>query len=785
MAADDPLPLRADPRQAVCRQLAEALATPDGLRAIRLAQRAGLLDVRPEGTPLSPHLEDAAREPRERTAAVSTGEETAGAAERRPSAPLPRRSEVARAAAAPPEVTTPAASSAERAAFVAGAAGPPRAISIWRPSAAGGEICWERPEPGPFGDHYSTRRRLEPRRGPLPRRVVVLGESVGAGYLYAPHLTAALALAARLDALAGAGAYEVIDLARSNETLAGLAATAEAAMQLAPHLVVVFAGNNWNLLETPEVSPYAPSTLDRQAVAAALGAAGLAGPVGLARRRLDGRVRAALERVAAAARAAGAAVVAVVPEVCLDGWESRQPVAWLPGDGTGHWYRLLDHALAALARGDAAAAEEAAWRMNRLDGSSNPVPFRLLARAWSLLGRQADARDAALAEVDSVHPPLLGFLAAPQATTAARALLADAARRHGWAAVDLRPVFAEHTGSLLPGRRLFLDYCHLTAEAMGVAMAAVAVAAARLAPAPGAPCEASWQELVRAAPAPSLPPEVEATARLGAAIHGAHRLLPVAADGGWIESWCEAALAASPGVATAMAELAAARTMAAPTVLVAAVRDNHRGPYRLGFQHGLFWDGLDGEVLLAAARAARRAARRAGRAEGEEIERRLASVALPPAGVDLAAGSRYLAEPLARFFPEAIGVSARATLRCPWPRTAFWLPVAGPGALTLRLTARLPAIPGVEVERAGRVRLEVAGRAVGEVALAAGWSRSEVRLPAGALSPGLHRLTLHWPPPPPVGEAALEGARRRLELGVEADLHPVFGEVAALRLAPG
>ena len=40
----------------------------------------------------------------------------------------------------------------------------------------------------------------------------------------------------------------------------------------------------------------------------------------------------------------------------------------------------------------------------------------------------------------------------------------------------------------------------------------------------------SWQELAATLPPPDLPPEAEATARLGAAVHTAHRLLPLRAS---------------------------------------------------------------------------------------------------------------------------------------------------------------------------------------------------------------------------------------------------------------
>lgn len=733
-----------DARAEACLRLARSLGTPEGLRAARLAQQTGLLgtgDTRPgegiEGRPGA--ADDGGGDP---------GSPGAGG---RPS---------------------PAG---------------PRPISIWRPRREGRGISWVRPEPSPLGDQHARQRVLHPRQGPLPRRVCVLGESVAAGYLYAPHLTAARALEAWLRELTGGGespAYEVIDLARTNETLGGLATTAEAALQLEPDLLVLFAGNNWNLLETPEVSPYAPSVAARQEYAEALAQAGPAGPVGLARRRLDGGARAALDRIAAAARHGGARrvdVVVVLPEVNLADWESRQPPPWLPKDGSARWHELFARAAA----GDLETVEATAWEMNRLDGSSSPVPFRLLARTWAAQGREGEARDAALAEVDAVHYPLLCSLDAPRATSAARELLADAARRHGWTAVDLRPVFAEATGSTLPGRRLLLDYCHLTAEGMSVATAPVAAEVVRLRPVPAGPGEPAGDELARRPPPFRLSPEVEARARIGAALHGAHRHLPAVPGVGaeLLEHWCAAALETSPAAAGVLRDLALVRTAPVPALLAEAFPRLHRPPWALELQHGLRWDGLDGEVLRASAAVLRRA----GRPEADEVEAALSRlIPAPGRSLELADGARFLEEPLARFFPEAMETTdlpGRGALRAPWPETGFWLPAAGGEPAALRLAARLPPVPGVESARRGAVAVLVNGREAGRVVLGERWARAGLRVPAGVLRPGLNRLTLRWPPPPPVGGEALEGARRRLELGAEADLHPVFGEVWSFRAA--
>ncbi|MFP5286267.1 MAG: hypothetical protein ACLGI9_11060, partial [Thermoanaerobaculia bacterium] len=61
--------------------------------------------------------------------------------------------------------------------------------------------------------------------------------------------------------------------------------TVRASLQIQPDMLVIFVGNNWNLLETPEVSPYAPSVRARQRYAQAL-REGIEGPVRLAEEEL-------------------------------------------------------------------------------------------------------------------------------------------------------------------------------------------------------------------------------------------------------------------------------------------------------------------------------------------------------------------------------------------------------------------------------------------------------------------------------------------------------------------
>jgi hypothetical protein len=657
----------------------------------------------------------------------------------------------------------------------------PRPISIWMPEEQDGELLFERPDLGPLGDHYASRKTI-PARKQARRRICFFGESAAAGYLYAPHLTPAQVLQEQLNHAGGPGAFEVVDLARTNETLAPLVATVEAAMQLAPDLLVIYTGNNWNLLETPELSPYAPSVRARQRYAESLAAGGVLAPARRARMEIAQLAGEAFSTIGAL----GVPVVLVIPEVNLADWESLQPVVWLPGEGTARWYEAYRRAIARLAEGKAEEAEAAAWEMVELDGGSNPTPFRLLARALALRGRSEDERDACISEVDSQPYALLAFLGAPQATTVVREILEHAAERHGFAAVDLRPVFAEHAGSPLPGRRFFLDYCHLTVEGMQVAMAAVSAEVLRLAGPPEAPRE-GWRDLLKRLPAPRVSPEADAVAKLGAALHNAHRLLPVMPETKLrlLEHWCQAALDASPGVLPALRDVAAARATPGPAVLSAAFGRNFASPYRLLLQHGWRWDFLDADLLLAIGNVLTRAGHPEARKEIADLL--LTGYPLPPEGADLSRPP-FLAEPLARFFPEAmagsggVGLGSRAIYRSPWPESVFCLICDATQDVDLVLTARLPSLP--RALRQGEVTLEIDGRFLGKVDLEERFRRHTLRIGRGWIHRGLHRLALRWPLPPPHGEEAIAEARRRLEEGIEADLHPVFGEVFSLLARP-
>lgn len=656
----------------------------------------------------------------------------------------------------------------------------PRPISIWEPiREPSGELAFVRPEPSPLGDHFADAPVLRPKRSELPLRVVLFGESAAAGYLYAPAVTLAKILARTLDT-AAPNLTEVIDLARTNETLLGLAETVEAAIQIQPDVVVLYVGNNWNLLETPELSAAAPSAAARVRFGELL-ARGAGGPVAEARRRIARQANAALDRIAALGQTIGIPVVVVIPEVNLDDWENLQPAAGLDGEDAVRWHRLLAAGRSALARADAPTAVLSARAMLRLDGGLCPTGYRLLGRALQALGRIDEAASAFRAEIDAAAYPLLANLGAPQATSQTAEILIAAADRHGWLQVDLRALFSEISGSPLPGRRFFLDYCHLTSEGMRIAAAAIAAEVVPFLGETGAPAR-DWRQILALEGGLEITPEVEATARLGAAIHGAHRLLPLGEKGGFLEPFLAEALALSPHAEGALRDLIEARTAPLPAVATAAQRRNLDSPCRLGLPHGWRWDYLDAEVL----QAAENVLGRTNPSAAHDLEQRLLARGIGPDWTELARAP-WIWEPLEQFFADLLDyedLARRAYLRSPWPETGFALITSGDEDLEIRAVLRCPAAAaGGAIVGVGYRGSRGEPIPLGEMAVGRSWSRASLQVPRRAIPRGLRRLILSWPALGTGGESPpMDLLQARLALGRQADLNPVFGEIFSLRV---
>ncbi|HEX7902072.1 MAG TPA: hypothetical protein VF950_30205 [Planctomycetota bacterium] len=515
-----------------------------------------------------------------------------------------------------------------------------------------------RERPWSAGDFWAPLERIGPKRG---QRVVLLGESAAAGMFYRPHLSPASVLESLLP-----GA-EVVDLAKISIGLVELIELAYDATQLEPDLIVFFAGNNW----ARKAGPWADlaTTQDWGRI---LESGGVPALVDSLRAGLREDVEDALDDLASLE----IPVVLVVPESNLDGWERKRPPPWLPGDASPRWH--------------AAWEERDVETMRRLDGG-------LCSTTWRLLGRPREEVEASSWDA--------WFSGVPQASETLRGALRDGGRRRGFRIVEPRAPF--------------IDYCHYTAEGIGIVAAAIASAILDV-PVPP--------------PVPRVPEEVERLARFTAELHRAHMEAPVTPrrpvfDVPWARDFLEAKLAGVP-----LPLSAAGRRLPAID------------------PHAAMCPNIDADVLEALGEVPP--------GTSEPVE--LASV-------------RYVERTSEGFIEGGEGVAERAYWRAPWARSAFRARRAG-GEETLEVLARVPLI---EAPRPGDVEVRVNGVLAGTLPSAPRWTRGRFRV---STRPGLNRIELRWPPLAPDGDAALRLVADRYLLGLWADLFPVFGELASLRL---
>lgn len=643
-----------------------------------------------------------------------------------------------------------------------------RPISIWRPYRREDAWWYLRPEPAPFGDHYASRLAFTALPAPGCSRVGFFGESVAAGYLYAPHLTPAQVLAYFLEQAEPGKTVEVIDLARTNERLATLVETFEQALQLGLSHAVIFVGNNWNLLETPELSGLVPDPQARTALGALLAEGGVEVLLHQAATRLMTKVSDCFERIAQLAAQHQVRVSLVVPQVNLAEWESHQPPPFMAEDRLVAWYEAFFEALSAWDGRETAKVRQAAFRMLDLDEGTSPSAFRFLALAWQAEGQTEKAYEAARSEIEATNYATLCFLDAPRANGLAQNMLRRLARLHDFQAIDLPIVFQTLDPECLPGRRFFLDYCHLTFEGMRAAMAAVAESLLS-----DQVPERDWQALLARFPGPAVAAEVHAVACLGAAVHTAHRECAVADNQDRVTYWLREALSHAPAVAATLVELVQVRLARVPTPFTPAQQRNQVGRFRLGFQHGWRYEHLDVKILKSLDAVFRDL-------DLESVDvlacRQRAVGAHPVELVD----PYYLWDPLQRYYSEVMpfdDLPSPAYHRSPWPFSSFALVSDGRHDLYLQMTARLP---GALADQDHPVVICIDDQAHASFRCGRRWSKHSFVLEKGWLPAGIRKLTLCWPIPAAAVRDAKGRILQRLSRGAETALHPTFGELFSL-----
>jgi hypothetical protein len=615
-------------------------------------------------------------------------------------------------------------------------------------------------EVGPQGYERSAAFRREwpfwpdvpsiPLRGDR-KRVLLLGESAAAGFLYAPDFKPSQALEAALT-IVFREPVEVVDLAKSDLKAPDLADLAAAAPALEPDALVVFAGNNW----------FVQDRQDRHFEAAVLRERGVFGLKAFREQRLAALVEKLLRQFTEISERLP--VVVVVPEINLADWrlDAEADSPWLPVGRNRRWLECRAAARSALASSHFDAAATLASEMVELDGGT-------AASGWTLLADCARARrDWAAARTCLEKARDAHIWGYPHQTPKTLSLTQQALRGCALpgriAVVDLPHCFASWQQGELPDRRLFLDYCHLSSEGIRIAMAAAALEVATLLGSgqtlPG------LESLVDAVPAPSA--KLEAAAHFTAALHSAHwgQSRP------FVSYLCQEAARRSPEVAQAMRAYLELQTRRAPIWACAAFEGFSAsatpflGDFILQKKLKLF-----DPVLLPAIADALEDQGLPSRTFFEKLRKEERALSDRP---------RDLLDPYHRAswadlswleWPSHFQRAYSPVSRYPWVSRV-------PGEVSFVLTCRRTG-----ASSPGECQVWINGTRAAQCPLSPEWSTLRFNAPAHLVQSGVNWLEIHWPLDLPNSKEEIEHIAAEHEQGRLVPLLPVFAEISSLSAA--
>lgn len=369
------------------------------------------------------------------------------------------------------------------------------------------------------------------------KRVVYLGESAARGFLYDPGYTPAQVLESLLQSSFGVDAVDVVDLARTNADIHLIRKTASEALMLEPDALVIFAGNNWG----PNAG-YSSNSELCQKLAHALREGAITGFRNYIEESLGEEINNLSDDIAKLY--GDIPVYWIVPEFCLGDWKDPDTNApWLNDFNNIAWIETAEKARASLASLDYDSALKAAEQMLALDEGNCATTHYILGRIYRAIG---DSNKEKLALENARNASLWDMLRqnSPRIMSLSQRMLRKKAIENNHHIIDMPELFQTHTSGQLPGRQLFLDYCHLNSD--GIRLLMSATAAALITVLSNSKKIVSQDELFKVASNPSATAEAEAY--LLAAIHNAH----------WgqcrelVLFYCKKALFFSPNIAKVM-----------------------------------------------------------------------------------------------------------------------------------------------------------------------------------------------------------------------------------------
>lgn len=414
---------------------------------------------------------------------------------------------------------------------------PPGHIGIYKPETVNGEVIYNRDiDYIDRWTYFANTPTIHPKKD--KKRIVFLGESVARGFLLEPDFTPALVLDKLLTSNSSKDEFEVIDLAESNISMRGIKNRFTQCLDLQPDLVVFLAGNNWYedyFFELNNNSDSFKTINNAENNAENLAEIKIELESVLKNLTLD-----FLTFVSQKMKEHKVPVILAIPEFNLMDCRStlgERRATCLSGDGIIKWSQALKKAQEVRSQADLKQVGVHAQQMIDID-PSHPLGYEILADVKIEQQDYEAARE--LLELGRDTAVFYRSNSKPRVFQVIRRTILEYAPKLGIEILDIPDVFKRHLKGKIPGKELFLDYCHFTVEGIQVAIEPLADQVLTL----------TQNKNKKVLQASSIRPSklIEGTGHFYAAIHNAH----------WGQSYdilrhhCQKALEASKEVSKIM-----------------------------------------------------------------------------------------------------------------------------------------------------------------------------------------------------------------------------------------
>jgi len=335
-------------------------------------------------------------------------------------------------------------------------------IGIWKARERDGEIYFER-DVSLYREYSYWAWSLSIPLTSNRFRTILIGDSVGMGHFYQPLFTPALYLEKVLNENMSDNQAEVVDLSCKSLDDTKFREICLEAMVLKPNALIVFLGNKWwddaFRMTDNEIRDYISSVNDVEKYNSLSQ---------FIKDRLRLAVTSLMAFLSSIRKQYDIPIMFVIPEVNLKYWENNRCgiISNLNGGKPSKWAELKKSAKAAQKNGNYRMLEEAAREMLEIT-TCNPIPYEILAKCEIRRGNICKAK---VYYRSAFNTQIYGLKNIPSSISVVRELILEAAPKYGIQVLDLQDVFDRHLSGGIPGRDMFLDSYHLTADGIRVAM---------------------------------------------------------------------------------------------------------------------------------------------------------------------------------------------------------------------------------------------------------------------------------------------------------------------------